>query len=165
MPKSAQMQEDYGANHDFMHVRVTRKSQLMDKQIPMDILINGYRAGRLKNGESATYQVPGNRATVQAFLAVNKTKPLTLEASESDSPHISVESRMTNLIFIVGTILVVISGVLIIRTEQLVYMLIAAPPALYHSYLRFFRKDKYLIIKEVKEKDAQGEPAGQLPIR
>lgn len=159
------MQEDSFTKHEFMHVTVTRKSQLMDKQMPMDILINGYRAGRLNNGETAVYQVPGNRATIEAILSMNKSRALTLEAVDSDSPHVEVATRMTNLIFIVGTILVLLSGVLIVRTEQLIYMLIAAPPALYHSYLRFIRKDKYLTIKELKGEKAEVEPARQLPIR
>lgn len=159
------MQADSPANHDFMHITVTRKPQLMDRQIPMDILINGYHAGRLKNGQRATYQVPGNHATVEAILSINKSRPLSLDAAESDSPQVQVTSRMTNLIFIVGTVLVVVSGVMIIRTAQLIYMLIAAPPALYHSYLRFFRKDKYLVIRELKEDLAPVGSAHQLPIR
>jgi hypothetical protein len=138
---------------DFMqgghfNITVTRKSQLMDSYEPMEILINGYQAGILKNGETATYRVYGEAAQLQARMAMNRTAPCHVTAGEAEASSFLVESTMTNTIFIIGTILVVISTILVLFTERLSYMLIAAPPALYHLYLRFLRRDTYLFIRE-----------------
>lgn len=133
----------------FVTITVTRKSQLMDGHSPMQIIINGYRAGSLKNGETSSYQVPGNQARLQAFLAMSKSQTLEVTAGDSAQKNFLVQSTMTNLLFITGVILVLCSTALVLYTEQVLYMLIAMPPALYHLYLRFARKDKYLVIKEL----------------
>jgi hypothetical protein len=129
-------------------VTITRKSQYMDQHIPMQILINGASASHLKNGESRTYLITEDQAELQASLAMNKTAPYRLTAQAGNLQHFYVASRMTNLIFILGTILVVASAGLVLWTQDLIYMIIAAPAALYHMYLRFIHKDKYLIIRQ-----------------
>jgi hypothetical protein len=132
-------------------ITVTRKSQLMDSHVPMQIVINGCQAGILKNGQSATYDISGHNAEIQAYLSMNKTPLFSINASGVLHKKLLVESSMTNLIFIIGTVMVVISTIMVLYTNQLLYMLIAAPPALYHLYLRFVRKDKYLVIREQTE--------------
>jgi|GEM_PF-3390172 len=159
------MKDDLFVSNDVMSITVTRKSQLMDKQMPMDILINGYRAGQLKSGETSTFQVPGGQAILQAVLALNKSRPLYLDASGKTSPDLMIESRMSNLMFFIGTAMVLLSTFLLIYTNEMLYMLIAVPPALYNLYLRFLQKDNYLIIKEVKKKASGNASPFQLPIR
>lgn len=129
-------------------ITITRKAQYMDQQIPMQIRINGAQAGFLKNGETTTYQIPGRQAEFQAFLSMNKTPPYLLTEEAGSLQHFCVASRMTNWIFVVGTLLVVIAAGLVLWSQQLIYMIIAAPAALYHLYLRFIRKDKYLVIRQ-----------------
>ncbi|HEX5555349.1 MAG TPA: hypothetical protein VFX43_19070 [Chitinophagaceae bacterium] len=140
---------------DAFHITVTRKSQLMESHEPMQIIINGYQAGLLKNGETATYPIYGEQAQLQAYLAMNKTPVVHISAAEASEKSFLVESSMTNTLFITGTILVIISAILVLRTEQLLYMLIAAPPALYHVYMRFIKKDKYLLIREMEIADVK----------
>jgi hypothetical protein len=120
----------------------------MDKHVPMQILINGTSAGHLKNGESKTYLISGDQGDLQAALDMNKTAPYRLSAAAGNLQHFCVASRMTNPIFVIGTILVILSAGLVLWTQELIYMILAAPPALYHVYLRFIHKDKYLIIRE-----------------
>lgn len=146
--------EDFIRENHF-HITVTRKSQLMDGYEPMEILINGYRAGLLKNGETGSYTVYGQTAELQARIAMNRTVPTRVNAGDADTKAFLVESTMTNALFIAGTVLVAVSTILVLWTSQLSYMIIAAPPALYHLYLRFLRKDKYLVIRETGEQEVQ----------
>ena len=118
----------------------------------MQVVINGRRAGQLKNGETETFRIEGNSAELQAYLSMNKTIPLHVSPEQASAKEFVVQSSMTNFLFVAGTILVAISSVLVLFTEQWGYMLIAAPPALYHLYLRFLLKDKYLYIKEIDKK-------------
>lgn len=150
------------AENDQLTITVTRRSQLMDRTLPMDVVINGHRAGFLKNGQTETFYIPGHaqRAQLQAFLSMNKTTPIDIDPTDADTKEFIVQSTMTDSVFIIGTVLVIISTVLSLFTEQWLYMLIAAPPALYHLYLRFVLKDKYLTIREIERKATD-----QLPIR
>lgn len=132
-----------------LNITITRKSQFMDRSLPMRVIINGRQAGLLKNGQTATYQIDGYSAELQAYLSMNKTAPLQVSAQEAMHKNFLVQSSMTDAFFVIGTILVIISTLLLLFTEQWMYMFIAAPPALYHLYLRFVRKDKYLVIKEI----------------
>lgn len=134
----------------YLNITVTRKSQLMEKSIPMQIIINGYKAGVLKNGQTETFQVPGDNARLQAFLSMSKTKPFEIQANDNSEKNYLVESRMNNAAYIIGFLLVIVSTVLIFATYNLLYMVIAIPPALYHLYIRFVRKDTYLVIHEIK---------------
>lgn len=143
-----------------LNITLTRKSQLMDRTLPMQVVINGHKAGFLKNGQTETFHVAGESAELQAFLSMNKTVPVLVHCSGKEDKAYVIESTMTDALFVIGTILVAISTVLALFTEQWIYMLIAAPPALYHLYLRFVLKDKYLIIKEI-----QPENPAQLPMR
>lgn len=136
-------------DHSF-DVTVTRKSQLMEKSIPMQIMINGYNAGVLQNGQTETYQVVGSQAQIQAFLSMSKTRPLLIQAADGDGRSYLVESNMNNIVYITGFVLVIISTILLFATYNLWYMLIAVPPALYHLYIRFIRRDTYLVIREIK---------------
>lgn len=136
-------------DHSF-DVTVTRKSQLMEKSVPMQIMINGYRAGVLQNGQTETYQVAGSQAQIQAFLSMSKTRPLLIQAADGDGKSYVVQSNMNNVVYITGFSLVIISTILLFTTYDLWYMLIAAPPALYHLYIRFIRRDTYLVIREIK---------------
>lgn len=122
----------------------------MEKNIPMQIIINGYKAGDLKNGQTETFQVAGDNAQVQAFLSMSKTKPLRIEANNNDGKNFLVESRMNNAVFIIALLMVAVSTMLVFSTYNLLYMLIAVPPALYHLYVRFVLKDTYLVIHEIK---------------
>lgn len=137
-----------------IRVTVTRKAQLMDRSLPMKVTINGQKAGSLKNGETLTFEIPGRSAEVQAFLSMNKTAPMHLDSGEGRDKALLIESGVSDTFFILGTILVAISTLLSLFTENWIYMLIAAPPALYHLYLRFILKDKYLVIKETAQENA-----------
>lgn len=131
-----------------LNITVTRKSQLMEKSIPMQIIINGYKAGVLKNGQTETFQVAGDNAQLQAFLSMSKTRPVKIQANDGKS--YIVESRMNNAAYVIGFLLVIVSTILVFATYNLLYMVIAIPPALYHLYIRFVRKDTYLVIREIK---------------
>lgn len=144
------MNNNYFVNTPEFKITITRRSQLMEKNVPMQIVINGYKAGDLKNGETETFHVAGNQAQVQAFLAMNKTRSLIVSNASDEVNNFIVESNMNDLVFIIGTSLVVIATIFTFMTYNLWYALIAAPPALYHLYIRFVRKDKYLVIREVK---------------
>lgn len=133
-------------------ITVTRKQQLMERSMPMQVVINGRSAGQLKNGETETFRIEGNSAELQAFLSMNKTVPVHVSPELASTKEFIIQSSMTNFLFVAGTILVIISSALVLFTEQWGYMLIAAPPALYHLYLRFLLKDKYLRIKEIDKK-------------
>lgn len=138
------------AQEHHLDITVTRKSQLMEKSIPMQIIINGYRAGVLKNGQTETFQVAGDNAQLQAFLSMSKTRPLEIQANGSVGKNYVVESRMNNAAYIIGFLLVIVSTILVFATYNLLYMVIALPPALYHLYIRFVRKDTYLVIREIQ---------------
>lgn len=151
------MKNEYIYNTTFtdytgLTITVTRKQQLMERSMPMQVVINGQRAGQLKNGETETFRIEGNSAELQAYLSMNKTVPVHVSSEQASTKEFVVQSSMTNFLFVAGTILVVISSALVLFTEQWGYMLIAAPPALYHLYLRFLLKDKYLRIKEIDKK-------------
>lgn len=138
------------AQEHHLDITVTRKPQLMEKSIPMHIIINGYKAGVLKNGQTETFQVVGDNAQLQAFLSMSKTKPLKIQANDNGGRNYLVESRMNNAAYIIGFLLVIVSTVFVFATYNLLYMVIAIPPALYHLYIRFIRKDTYLVIREIK---------------
>lgn len=130
-------------------ITVTRKSQLMDRNQPMQILVNGRQAGLLKNGQSSTFQIRGQQAELQAHLVMNKSITHRVNNSAPAGKAFLVQSSMTNTLFVIGTLLVIVSTALVIYTSQVIYMVIAAPPALLHLYLRFVKKDKYIVIREV----------------
>lgn len=136
-----------------LNITVIRKAQFMDRSLPMVVLINGRKAGALKNGQTETFHIPGHSAELQAFLSMNKSVPLHVSSDEAAEKAFLVESSMTDTFFVIGTILVAISTALSLFTEQWIYMLIAAPPALIHLYQRFILKDKYLVIKAIDRKE------------
>lgn len=132
-------------SNDLPVIHVRRKPQLMDKQFPIEILLNGRPAGRIAPGETRQFSLPSPEARLSARIW-NNTSP-DLPISAEGQLHYQVETRFTDGIFIAGTILVILSIILVLYTNAPVYMLIAAPPALYHVYLRFWRKDRYLWLR------------------
>lgn len=146
-------------------VTITRKPQLMESHVPMLILIDGYRAGPLKNGESSTYRLPVGAASIQAVLGMSKSPAIRISNASAAPVALEVESRISNFVFITGAALVVVSSFLVLYTAQLIYTLIALPPVLYHLYYRFIVKDSYLIIREKGPGDTRLQPTHQLPMR
>lgn len=135
-----------------LDITITRKHQFMDRSLPMQVIINGHRAGILRNGQTETFHINGSSAELRAYLSMNKTLPFQVDSSHASTKEFLIQSSMPDFLFVIGTILVIISTILVLFTEQWKYMLIAAPPALYHLYIRFLLKDKYLVIKEVDKK-------------
>jgi hypothetical protein len=133
-------------------ITVKRKSQFMDSSTSMDILVNGYLAQTLKNGETKTIGLSTNGdIQLQAHLMVNKTPPVLLSEADRKEYIFLVEHVISNTIFFIGLGLAAISTILVIYTQQLIYILIAMPPAFFHLYYRYFKKDRYLRIRKVKK--------------
>lgn len=133
-------------------ITVKRKSQFMDSSTSLDILINGYLAQRLKNGETKTIPLSTHDdIQLQAHLMMNKTPPVLLSEEDRNDHIFLVEHVISNTIFFIGLGLAAISTILLLYTQQPIYILIAMPPAFFHLYYRYIKKDRYLKIRKVKK--------------
>lgn len=123
----------------------------MDSNVPMDILINGFLAQRLKNGETKTIKLTNDNQPIElrVHLMMNKLPPMIVTPEEMENNIFQIENVVSNTAFIIGIALAIISTILVLRTNQLIYMLIVAPPALYHLYFKWYRKDRYLSVRKI----------------
>lgn len=143
------MREDLNPTPRLCSVTITRKQQLMDKQLPMEIFINGQRVGWLRNGETATFPLYDDTAEIQAVIAFGRSGRFRPVADHEGNAHFFVKNGMTDAIFIVGAALVFVSLGMLIWTDQLIWALVALPAAAYHLWLRRFKKGGYLTLQQV----------------
>lgn len=126
---------------------IKRKRQLMEANVPVDILVNGYLAAQLKNGETKEVHVyTHDIILLEARLMMNKTEAFTISEEERGRNIYEVSHVISNPMYIVGILLAIVSTIMVLTTGHPGYMVIVAPPAALFAYLKFVKKSRYLRI-------------------
>ncbi len=150
----------FKSQSDPTKLTLSRKRQFMEANVPVDILVNGYLACQLKNGETKTINVyTHDIILLQADLMRNKT-PVT-EVNETDRAQnvYEVSHVISNPVYIAGVVLAIVSTILIFTTGHPAYMGLVAPPAALLLYFKFIKKDRYLKISKLRKQDSLYQPS------
>lgn len=145
---------------DLTRLTLSRKRQFMEANIPIDILVNGFLACQLKNGETQTIHVYTNDTILlQADLMRNKTKAMEVDENDRADFVYEVSHVISNPVYIAGVALAVISTILIFATGHIAYMALVSPPAAMLLYFKFIKKDRYLKISKMRKQESQYQPS------
>ncbi len=131
------------------HLTIKRKRQLMEANIPIDILVNGFLAGQLKSGETKTIKVYTHGViSLEARLMMNKTKALMVSEEERENSIYEISHVISNVVYLIGIALAIVSTILVLTTGHPGYMVLVTPPAALFAYFKFLKKDRYLRIAQ-----------------
>ncbi len=139
---------------------LSRKKQFMEGHEPINILVNGYLACQLKNGETTTIEIfTHDTIMLQAELMRNKTIAIQVDEVERDENIFEVSHVISNIIYFIGVALAILSTILIFSTGHVAYMALVTPPAAFLLYFKFIKKDKYLRLTKIKKQKMQNQPS------
>src|SRR5690625_3635961 len=143
------------ANHsEPTRLTLYRKRQFMEANIPVNILVNGFLACQLKNGETKTINVyTHDIILLQADLMNNKTQAIEVNEEERAENLFKISHVISNPVYIIGVLLAILSTVLIFSTGHIAFMALASPPAFLFLYFKFIKKDRYLSISMIKKQE------------
>lgn len=144
---------------DTTQLTLSRKRQFMEANIPIDILVNGYLACQLKNGETKTINIFTHETVLlQADMMRNKTKATEVMETDREAHIYEISHIISNPVYIIGVALAIVSTLLIFTTGHVAYMALVTPPAAMLLYFKFIRKDCYLKISKIRKQEDLYQP-------